>query len=81
VFGYDYLAEHSHGAPPRLLSFVGTRGTGADYAYEVLNFVNGKRSARDIRDMVSAEFGPVDGGLVNEYLRDLEAAGVIRAVK
>jgi hypothetical protein len=82
VFGYDYLADHTHGgAPPRLLSFVGARGTGADYAYEVLNFVNGKRSASQIRDMASAEFGPVDLHLVSEYLRALEAAGVVRTAK
>ncbi|MDB4910685.1 MAG: hypothetical protein JWO39_1508 [Gemmatimonadetes bacterium] len=82
VFGYDYLADHTRGgAPPRLLSFVGARGTGADYAYEVLNFVNGKRSASQIRDMASAEFGPVDLQLVSEYLRALEAAGVVRTAK
>jgi hypothetical protein len=82
VFGYDYLAEHTrHGDPPKLLSFVGARGTGADYAYEVLNFVDGKRSVRQIRDMASAEFGPVDLALVAEYLRSLESAGVVRAAK
>ena len=82
VFGYDYLEDHAHGAsPPRLLSFVGARGTGADYAYEVLNFVNGKRSAREIRDMASAEFGPVDIALVSEYLRALESAGVVKAAR
>ena len=82
VFGYDYLVDHLHGAaPPRLLAFNGARGTGADYAYEVLNFVGGKRSARQIRDMASAEFGPVSLELVSEYLRALEAAGVVRATK
>ena len=82
VFGYDYLGDHTHGrAPPGLLSFDGARGTGADYAYEVLNFVDGKRSARQIRDMASAEFGPVSFELVTEYLRALEAAGVVKAAK
>jgi len=82
VFGYDYLGDHTHGrAPPGLLSFDGARGTGADYAYEVLNFVDGKRSARQIRDMASAEFGPVSIELVTEYLRALEAAGVVKAAK
>jgi aminopeptidase YwaD len=57
------------------------RGTGADYAYEVLNLVNGKRSALEIRDMASAEFGPVSLELVGEYLRALEAAGVVKAAK
>ncbi|HMA04181.1 MAG TPA: M28 family peptidase [Gemmatimonadaceae bacterium] len=82
VFGYDYLIDHLHGAPsPRLLSYTGVRGTGADYAYEVLNFVNGKRSARDIRDVVSAEFGPVSLDLVTEYLRALQAAGMVTSAK
>jgi aminopeptidase YwaD len=82
VFGYDYLGDHTHGrAPPGLLSFDGARGTGADYAYEVLNFVDGKRSARQIRDMASAEFGPVSIELVTEYLRALEAAGVVKATR
>jgi len=82
VFGYDYLLEHLHGAaPPRLLSFTGARGTGADYAYEVLNFVNGKRGAQEIRDKVSAEFGPVSIELVTEYLRALETAGMVTSSK
>ncbi|MDQ2768234.1 MAG: M28 family peptidase [Gemmatimonadota bacterium] len=82
VFGYDYLLEHLRGgAPPRLLSFTGARGTGADYAYEVLNFVNGKRGAQEIRDKVSAEFGPVSIELVSEYLRALETAGMVTSAK
>ncbi|HEV7705939.1 MAG TPA: hypothetical protein VGO46_16695, partial [Gemmatimonadaceae bacterium] len=82
VFGYDYLIDHLHGAsPPRLLSFTGARGTGADYAYEVLNFVNGKRGAQEIRDKVSAEFGPVSLELVTEYLRALETAGMVTTSK
>ena len=82
VMGYDYLIENLHGAPaPALLSFEGTRGTGADYAYEVLNFVDGKRSAKKIRDLVSAEFGPVDMGINSEYFRALETAGMVKAAK
>ncbi|MGH7632857.1 MAG: M28 family peptidase, partial [Gemmatimonadaceae bacterium] len=80
VFGYDYLADHTHaGAPPRLLDYQGARGAGDEYAYEVLNLVNGKRSARDIRDEVSTEYGPVSVELVTEYLRALESAGVIKS--
>ena len=82
VFGYDYLIDHLHGAaPPRLLYFTGARGTGADYAYEVLNFVNGKRGAQEIRDKVSAEFGPVSIDLVSEYLRALATAGLVRSAR
>jgi hypothetical protein len=82
VFGYDYLSDHTKGrAAPKLLDYEGLRGDGGEYGYEVLNFVDGKRTARDIRDAVSAEYGPVDLALVAEYLRALEAAGVIRAAK
>ncbi|MDQ2931204.1 MAG: M28 family peptidase [Gemmatimonadota bacterium] len=82
VFGYDYLEDHTKGkAHPKLLAYEGLRGNGEEYAYEVLNFVDGKRSARDIRDAVSAEYGPVDVALVAEYLRALEQAGVVRAAK
>ncbi|MEO7039686.1 MAG: M28 family peptidase [Gemmatimonadaceae bacterium] len=82
VFGYNYLEDHTKGKPaPKLLSYEGLRGNGGEYSYEVLNFVDGKRTARDIRDAVSAEYGPVDIALVVEYLRALEAGGVVRAAK
>ncbi len=82
VFGYDYLADHTKGrAPPKLLEYQGLRGNGEEYGYEVLNFVDGKRSVREIRDAVSSEYGPVEVALVTEYLRSLEAAGVVRAAK
>jgi hypothetical protein len=78
VFGYDYLVDHSSGrTPPRLLAFQGMRGGGDEYAYEALNMVDGKRSVRDIRDAVSAEYGPVSLELVTEYLRALAGAAVI----
>ncbi|MDB4910686.1 MAG: hypothetical protein JWO39_1509, partial [Gemmatimonadetes bacterium] len=82
VFGYDYLADHTKGhAAPRLLDYQGLRGNGEEYGYEVLNFVDGKRTTREIRDAVSSEYGPVDVELVTEYLRALESAGVIRTAK
>ncbi len=82
VFGYDYLADHTKGrAPPKLLEYQGLRGNGEEYGYEILNFVDGRRSVREIRDAVSSEYGPVDMALVTEYLRSLEAAGVVRAAK
>src|SRR6266849_228987 len=57
VFGYDYFAEHAKAAgvaTPKLLSHEGLWGGGEEYAYEVLNFANG-RNAQGIRDAVSAE--------------------------
>lgn len=84
VFGYDYF-EDKLGAEEarkvRLLRHSGARGGGGVYAYEVLNFVDGKRTAGEIRDAVSAEFGPVPLEYVMEYLRALEKIGVIREVK
>ena len=83
AFGYDYFTDH-YGAEReramRLLQFQGLRGSGGDYAYEVLNLVNGRRTAQDIRDAVSAIYGPVPLELVVEYLRALESIRVIEVV-
>jgi len=84
VFGYDYFAEHAKAAgvaTPKLLSYEGLWGAGEEYAYEVLNFADGKRNAQEIRDAVSAEYGPVPLELVVEYLRALEKIGVVAEVK
>ncbi len=84
VFGYDYFAEHAKAAgvaTPKLLSYEGLWGAGEEYAYEVLNFANGKRNVQEIRDAVSAEYGPVPLEMVVEYLRALEKVGVVEAVK
>ena len=51
------------------------------YAYEVLNFVDGRRTAQDIRAAVSAIYGPIPLDVVVEYLRALEAIRVVEAVK
>ena len=84
VFGYDYFADHAKAAgvaTPKLLSYEGLWGSGEEYAYEVLNFADGKRNAQDIRDAVSAEYGPVPLELVVEYLRALEKIGVVEEAK
>ena len=47
----------------------------------MLNFAGGIRNARQIRDAVSAEYGPVPLGMAVEYLKALEAAGVIERTK
>jgi hypothetical protein len=79
VFEYDYFHDHFTGTPPRLLSYQGLRGGGGEYAYETLNFVDGKRTAATVRDLVAAEYGPVALDVVVEYLRALTQAGVLRA--
>jgi aminopeptidase YwaD len=55
-------------------------GSGEEYAYEVLNFADGNRNAQQIRDSVSAEFGPVPIELVMEYLQALENIGLVEKV-
>lgn len=62
---------------PKLLSYEGLWGSGEEYAYETLNFADGKRNAQQIRDAVSAEYGPVPLELVVEYLKALEKIGVV----
>jgi aminopeptidase YwaD len=93
VFGYDWFEDHakSAGLPtPKLLSYQttlpgalqkGLLGTGEEYAYEILNFANGKRTAQKVRDAVSAEYGPVALDLVSEYLRALEKLGIVERVR
>jgi aminopeptidase YwaD len=84
VFGYDYFANHARAAgipTPKLLSYEGMWGSGEEYAYEVLNFADGKRNAQEVRDAVSAEYGPVPLELVVEYLRALERIGITERAK
>jgi hypothetical protein len=84
VFGYDYFEVHAKAAgiaKPRLLSYEGLWGGGEEYAYEVLNFADGKRNAQEIRDAVSAEYGPIPIEMVVEYLKALEKIGLVTEVK
>ena len=48
------------------------------YAYEIVNFVNGKRTVGEIRDAVSAEYGPLPVSLAADYLDACAEAAVIR---
>ncbi len=84
VFGYDYFSDKARSAgvaTPKLLSYEGLWGSGEEYAYEVLNFADGKRNTQGIRDAVSAEYGPVPLEIVTEYLKALEKCGVVEEVK
>src|SRR5258708_29731687 len=79
VFGYDYFAEHAKAAgvaTPKLLSYEGLWGEGEEYAYEVLNFADGNLNAQEIRDAVSAEYGPVPVELVGGTLGQMENMGI-----
>lgn len=80
VFGYDYFADHAKAAgiaTPKLLSYEGSWGSGEEYAYEALNLADGSRTAQQITDALSAEYGTVSLDLVAEYLRALKQIGVL----
>jgi hypothetical protein len=49
----------------------------ADVAYEIVNFIDGKRTVSDIRDAVMAEFGQVPLPAVVAYIESLAKAGAI----
>jgi hypothetical protein len=50
---------------------------GALYAYEIVNFVDGRRTVGEIRDAVAAEFGPIPIDVVIDYLNACEEAKII----
>lgn len=80
VFEYDYLVDKygaAKAAELRLPTYTGLRGGGDVYSYEALNFVDGRRSVQDIRDALSAVYGPVPLDMVAEFLGALEAVGVL----
>ncbi len=81
AFGYDYFTDkygEEKAAAVRLLRYQGLRGSGGEYAYEVLNLADGRRNVLEIRDAVSAIYGPVPFDLVIEYLRALLTIGVVQ---
>ncbi len=67
VYYYDYL-EDKLGSP--------APGSGL-VQYETLNLVDGRRSARQIQTILSANYGEVRIEEVVDYLRTLERAGVV----
>jgi aminopeptidase YwaD len=62
------------GGSSRLLH---VQDSGALYAYEAFNLVDGKRSVGQIRDVVSAEFGPVPFEFIEEFLQACAEAKLI----
>ncbi|MEO8277135.1 MAG: M28 family peptidase [Thermoanaerobaculia bacterium] len=83
TFGYSWLPDHldkERVSALRLPEFTGDRGGGDDYTYEALNLVDGKRSSLEIRDALSAIYGPVPLELVEEYLAALREAQLIDLV-
>ena len=49
--------------------------------FEVRNFVDGQRNVLDIRNAVSAEYGPLSVKAVEDYLRLLETLGYVKIEK
>ncbi len=80
AFGYDYLTDHIGSArleKLELLRFEGLRGEGEDYVYEALNLANGSRTTAEIRDALSAIYGPVPQEHVDEFLAAAADAGLL----
>ncbi len=80
AMGYGFLSDKlgAKASALRLPAYRGLYATGDYYAYEALNFVDGKRSVSEIRDALSAEFGPVPLELVAEYLSALESLTLVQ---
>jgi len=79
VFGYNYFFDKfdSNKPTPAIYSYSGLKGSGGEYSYETLNLVNGKRSALDIRNELSAEFGPIPLDIVIEFLEALKSINIL----
>lgn len=80
VFGYDYLRDKigdEKYSKLRLLEHQGLRGAGGDYAYEALNWTYWSLRTIDVRNLLSATYGPVPLEFVFEFLKAAEDAGLV----
>jgi len=81
AFGYSYITDKygvDNFGELKLPQHSTPHGGGGMFAYEALNFVNGKRTVSDIRDWLVAELGDVPLEYVAEYLEALESISVIK---
>ncbi|MCZ6774918.1 MAG: DUF4910 domain-containing protein [Ignavibacteria bacterium] len=46
--------------------------------FELINFIDGERTISDIRNALSAEFGPIKTSVISRYLEDLVKVGVLQ---
>ena len=84
AFGYDYLEDHlgrDRVAKLALPNFEGLHGEGGDYVYEALNLANGSRTTSEIRDALSAIYGPVPQEAVDDFLAAAAEAGLLSKVR
>lgn len=70
VYYYDFLEDHGI-KPAEAVNLDGL------ISYEALNFVDGKRSLREISDMVKAAYGQGSPEELHRYFKLLERIGVI----
>jgi aminopeptidase YwaD len=56
---------------------IKTQNSGTLYAYEIFNFIDGRRTVAEIRDAVAAELGPIPLSAVSDYLGACEEAKLI----
>ena len=49
-----------------------------DARFELVNFIDGKRTVSDIRNALSAEFVPIKTEVIAKYIEDLVKAGVVK---
>ncbi|UCD36958.1 MAG: DUF4910 domain-containing protein [Fidelibacterota bacterium] len=45
--------------------------------FELVNFIDGNRTVGEIRDLVAAEFDPIDQAVVSHFMEDLVRVGVL----
>lgn len=80
-FGYSWLDDQLEKAKlprPKLLDREAPR-EGPDFAYEVLNLVDGNRSVQDIGNQLNATVGPVPIAEVADFLATLQRVGLLEA--
>ncbi|HVF88622.1 MAG TPA: DUF4910 domain-containing protein [Blastocatellia bacterium] len=77
VYYYDYVEDHASPDDMRAVERITSKPGGEIIVYEILNLVDGKRTIADIRDYISAAYGPVEAADVADYLRVLEKIGVV----
>jgi len=74
-YGLEWLRQKT--GDPNFRSKINLVKRGHYVLYEALNFANGVRNLREIRDAVSAEYGSVDAADLEQYFRFLESVGVV----
>ncbi len=71
----DWVAAQAGDSVSRLA--VAKLSNAGEVCYEIVNFIDGTRTVAEIRDAVSAEFGPVPLSAVTEYLDLLAKIGAV----